>query len=269
MQGSGTRMINKPIIAVAALVVVLAAAGAYYMRSRAPLPSVATAPVGSVPAEEPAIAHPLPAAAENAASAAALPDLAESDAPLREALGQISSTDAVKNYLLPDNVIRHLVVTIDNLPRPKVAADRRPTVGVTGSFIADGDELHATLDRRNFERYKPMVAVIDKLDMQKLAAVYFHFYPLFQQTYQNLGYPNGYFNDRLVQVIDVLLAAPQVAAPIDLVRPNVMYIFADPALEARPAGQKLLIRMGMENAAVIKAKLSELRAIITAAPPKH
>ena len=48
-----------------------------------------------------------------------------------------------------------------------------------------------------------------------------------------------------------------------------MYTYADPALEARPAGQKLLIRMGPENAAAIKAKLTELRAVITAAPPKH
>jgi hypothetical protein len=73
----------------------------------------------------------------------------------------------------------------------------------------------------------------------------------------------------VVQVIDSLLATPQPAGPIELTRPNVMYIFADPTLEARPAGQKLLLRMGPENAAKIKAKLTELRAIIAAAPPKH
>jgi hypothetical protein len=48
-----------------------------------------------------------------------------------------------------------------------------------------------------------------------------------------------------------------------------MYTFVDPALEARPAGQKLLIRMGPDNAAAIKAKLMELRALITASPPKR
>jgi hypothetical protein len=162
-----------------------------------------------------------------------------------------------------------LVVTIDNLPRQKVAVGKRPTSAVPGTFVASGDELHATLEPQNFARYQPMVAVVAKLDMQQLAAVYVRFYPLFQQAYQDLGYPNGYFNDRLVQVIDSLLAAPQPTAPIALVRPNVMYIFADPALESRPAGQKLLIRMGPDNAAVIKTKLMELRAAITAAPPKR
>jgi hypothetical protein len=46
-----------------------------------------------------------------------------------------------------------------------------------------------------------------------------------------------------------------------------MFTFVDPTLEARPAGQKLLLRMGPDNAALIKAKLTELRATITAAPP--
>jgi hypothetical protein len=48
-----------------------------------------------------------------------------------------------------------------------------------------------------------------------------------------------------------------------------MYQFADPALEGLPAGQKILIRMGPENASIIKAKLAELRAIVTAGPLKH
>jgi hypothetical protein len=48
-----------------------------------------------------------------------------------------------------------------------------------------------------------------------------------------------------------------------------MYIYADPALESRPAGQKLLIRMGPENTKAIKAKLTQLRAVITAGQLKH
>jgi len=263
-------VVNKPMIAVAAAVVVLAAAGVYFFRhSAAPLPAAPAPAVNTAPDAEPAIEHPLPADAAASGSAAALPDMADSDAPLRDALARLGGADAVKSYLLPENVIRRLVVTIDNLPRQKVAVEKRPTPPIAGPFLAEGDELHATLDTQNYERYKPLVAVIGKLDMQQLAAVYFHFYPLFQQSYQNLGYPNGYFNDRLVQVIDVLLATPRPTGAVELVRPNVMYTYADPALEARPAGQKLLIRMGPGNAALIKTKLTELRAIITAAPPKH
>jgi Protein of unknown function (DUF3014) len=264
-------MINKPVIGVAAAVVVVAAGTWYYLQSRHAalprVPEVAQTPPAQPPVE-PAIQHPVPED-QGSASKAPLPPLADSDAAVSDALGQVAGAATVKEYLLPENIIRRLVVTIDNLPRQKVAVEKRPTGAVAGSFLANGDELHATLDPQNFTRYQPMVAVVGKLDMQQLAAVYVRFYPLFQQAYQDLGYPNGYFNDRLVQVIDTLLATPQPAAPIALVRPNVMYTFADPTLESRPAGQKLLIRMGPDNAAVIKTKLMELRTAITAAPPKR
>src|SRR3984957_13286525 len=265
-------MINKPMIGVAAAVVVVAAGTWYYLHSRqaavqrAPL---VQQPAPTAPPAEPGIQHPLPAAQGDSASNVPLPALADSDAALSDALAKVAGGSAVKDYLLPENIIRRLVVTIDNLPRQKVAVEKRPTGPVAGSFAADGDELHATLDPQNYARYQSAVAVAGKLDMRQVAAVYVRFYPLFQQAYQNLGYPNGYFNDRLVQVIDSLLATPQPEGPIALVRPNVMYTFADPALESRSAGPKLLIRMGPENAAVIKAKLKELRAAITAAAPKR
>jgi hypothetical protein len=92
--------------------------------------------------------------------------------------------------------------------------------------------------------------------------VYEHLYPLFQQSYEDLGYPGKYFNDRLVEVIDSLLQTPEVTAPVTLVQPKVFYEFADQDLEARPTGQKLLIRMGPANERTIKAKLREFRAEI-------
>jgi hypothetical protein len=263
-------MVNKPIIWVAALIFVLAAGGVYYLKHRnaatgVPPVSTSTAPTPG----EPGIAHPLPEESGSSGAGAPLPDLAASDLPLRDSLAQLTGADAVKNYLAPEDLIRRMVVTIDNLPRQKVAVGKRPTNPIGGSFAANGDELHATLDKQNFDRYKPMVAVIRKLDMQQLAAIYIRFYPLFQQSYQNLGYPTGYFNDRLVEVIDDMLATPEPKGAVELVRPNVMYTFADATLERRSAGQKLLIRMGPDNEEAIKAKLTELRAAITAGPLKR
>jgi len=262
-------MVNKPMIVVAAVVIAAALGVGYYLHSRGrQAPPAASQPAPPPAPQEPVIEHPVPPATGE--SQGPLPALGDSDPAMKDALSEVVGSDAVMQYLVPDNIIRHIVVTVDDLPRQKVPVERRPTVMVAGTFLATGDELHATLDPRNFARYEPMVGVVRKLDMQRLAQVYLRFYPLFQQVYQDLGYPNGYFNDRLVEVIDSLLATPQPRGPIELTRPNVMYTFADPTLEARPAGQKLLLRMGPENAAAIKAKLRELRTIVTAAPPpKH
>jgi hypothetical protein len=83
---------------------------------------------------------------------------------------------------------------------------------------------------------------------------------LFQQAYEDLGNPGKSFDTRLVEVIEHLLATPNVRDEIRLVQPSVLYRYADDRLEKLSAGQKLLIRMGPENAAALKAKLREIQA---------
>ena len=101
------------------------------------------------------------------------------------------------------------------------------------------------------------------LTTEALVAVYKHFYPLFQQQYENLGYPGKYFNDRVVEMIDHLLAAPEVREPVQLIQPGVFYEFADPELERLSAGQKIMVRMGYENMMKVKTKLREIREALT------
>jgi len=95
-----------------------------------------------------------------------------------------------------------------------------------------------------------------------VAGVYRHFYPLFQQAYRELGYPKGNFNERLVEVIDDLLDAPEPATPPEVVAPGVMYHYVDADLEALPAGQKILVRIGPANEGVIKSLLRQFRQAV-------
>ncbi len=249
---------RKPIWLVAgALVLISAAVLLYSWRSAKPKPP---GPVVASAPEAPAVQNPMPE--PPAGGAAALPPLDGSDAPLASALAELIGKPAVERLFKPELLVRHIVVTVDNLPRKRAAVELRPTRPVPGQFIAEGNDQHSTLDPANYQRYAPYVQVVQLLDIKQLAALYVHFFPLFQQAYQSLGYPNGYFNDRLVDVIDNLLATPEVNGDIVLVRPNVMYQFADPKLEQLSAGQKLLLRIGPVNAAIVKSKLRELRALI-------
>jgi hypothetical protein len=97
-----------------------------------------------------------------------------------------------------------------------------------------------------------------------------HNYPLFQAAYRELGYPHGYFNDRLVQVLDDLIDAPEPNGPIVLEKPKALYVFGDPGLQSLSVGQKLMVRVGPDNEAKLKAKLRDIRAALTGAhlPPK-
>lgn len=237
------------------------AGGLYYARNymdAKPVPQEAPPAANTAP-EEPKIRHPVPAQEPAEPEQKPLPPLAESDAPVREALTAPLGAEAISQFLVPDGIVRRFVATVDNLPRKKVAMQVRPVTSAPGAFITAGGEDDLTLDTENYARYAPAIKALEAADSKQLAAAYLRFYPLLQESYEGLGYPNRYFNDRMVQVIDHLLATPAVKDPIRLKQPHVFYEFADPRLEALSAGQKTLIRMGPENAAVVKKKLEELR----------
>jgi hypothetical protein len=251
----------------AAVAVVGLSVGAivYFSRQdKTPPPKPVTAlpaPAPTVP-EEPAIKHPL---AERERTEP-LPALNESDVPMQKALADLLGKDSVEALFKPDELVRHIVVSVDNLPEQKVAERIRPLKRVPGKFEVGGSEDAPVLNPANYERYHSLVQLIRSTDTKRLVETYSHYYPLFQDAYESLGHPPQYFNDRVVEVIDHLLATPDVPDPIALAQPNVLYEFADPKLEALTAGQKALIRMGSENAAVVKDKLRELRVELLAQP---
>ncbi len=258
-------MRNKAIPALAALLVLGSAAAWYWWGRIAPTPALPPAVTTPAPPDTgPAIRNPVPAAAGSA-----LPELGSSDAPFNAALTELPGARALADFLRPENLIRHVVATVDNLPRHRLAVELRPLQPASGSLVVSGGDQEATLDDRNDARYAALTAILGALDMHDVNALYRQYYPLFQRAYEDLGYPKGYFNDRLVEVIDHLLETPHLSGPVALVRPKVFWEFADPQLEARSAGQKLMLRIGSTNAAVVEGKLRELRALVAAAPPQH
>jgi hypothetical protein len=261
-------MNRKILLWIGALVAIGAAGGLYFYATRPPPPEAAPAPPPAAiattppPAGPPPIENPVP----ETPGAAPLPELDASDAPLRAGLEELTGAAALADLLRPEDLVRHLVATVDSLPRPRLDVEVRPLRRASGEFMALGPDDAAIMSPRNAERYAPYVRVVAALDMQRLAALYFHYYPLFQQAYRDLGNPDGYFNDRLVAVIDHLLATPDVPEPVRLVRPKVMYEFADPKLQALSSGQKLLIRLGPAQRHSVLAQLRTLRAAV-AHPP--
>ncbi|HLT90490.1 MAG TPA: DUF3014 domain-containing protein [Woeseiaceae bacterium] len=252
---------------------VVAALWFYWSRTRAPEPppEPATQAPEPVPEEEAPAgpAHPLPPpepAAQEEKQLEPLPPLDQSDEYFGMALTGLFG-DALDQYLVKQRLIERIVAAVDNLPREQLAERIKPLTPVPGRFAAQSkgdvaDERY-TLDPANYERYEPLVNMLAETGTADMVELYQRFYPLLQKAYVDLGYPDGYFNDRVVEVIDHLLATPEVEGPIELVRPNVLYEYADPELEALSTGQKALLRTGPENMAVIKAKLREFRTLIT------
>lgn len=230
----------------------------------APAPAMNTRPA----TPEPAVKYPVEAVP---ASPLAAPDLA---AALTELLGR----KAVASFLQTEDFPRRFVATVDNLGRGHAPPSLWPINPTPGQFTVDEADSGPVIGADNSLRYTPLVLLAETIDVGRAMALYVRMYPLLQQAYQDLGYPKGYFNDRLVAVIDLLLATPDasypmklqltdVKGPIPSVRPWTRYEFADPALESLAAGQKILLRVGPVNQRRLKAKLAEVRQQLTKSPP--
>ncbi|MBI5460909.1 MAG: DUF3014 domain-containing protein [Gammaproteobacteria bacterium] len=188
-----------------------------------------------------------------------LPTLNDSAAAMTEVFTDLLGADAMRALFNPDEIVRRFVLTIDTLPNKKLPRQQLLVKRVAGPFLVADEGGQRVIGPDNAARYAPYVQLAMRIDAKQLVGVYVRFYPLFQEAYAELGTPNAYFNDRLVEVIDHLLATPTVAEPIRLVQPKVFYEYADPALERLSAGQKILLRMGSANAGQIKEKLREIR----------
>lgn len=251
--------------------VVVVAAGGWLLRPRGggPVPADAV-PAASAPARqpdavapvEPGIRHPL--AADGLADAA-IPALADSDAAAWEALVEVAGDASVLDVLLRDHLVQRLVTMIDNLTEPRIATRALALRALPGEFATEADAAGAEgaslrIARANALRYEPWVRAFVQADPERLAAAYRRFYPLFQQAYAELGRPGAYFNDRLVEVVDHLLRAPEPAVPPQVVPgPQGRFLYADPALESLSVGQKALVRLSPEQRAAVKRQLRAIR----------
>lgn len=188
-----------------------------------------------------------------------LPALEQSDTRMKELLAVLFREQNLERLFFLEHFVERFVVMVDNLPRGQLPPTHRPVRKISGDFLVKGPPTELTIDPANARRYAPLLNLVNRVDQNAVIAVYTSTYPLFQSAYEKLGYPDRYFNDRLVEVIDHLLQTPVLTDPIFLTRPKYSYQFADPQLEALSAGQKIILRTGPENAALIRKLLRTYR----------
>lgn len=235
--------------------------GLYLLRNDAPDTEavVDTPPPVVAPPTQPPPA-PVADTAPPPARTLPLPPLDESDPEVLGGLTELFGQEAVMRHLVTERLVRNIVVTIDNVPRQQMALNQRPLQATPGDFITSGEESSVVLAPENFARYEPFVALVSNVDAKTLVSFYRGLEPLFQEAYEDLGHPDASFAARLNEVIEHLLQTPTPRGQIALVQPSVLYKYADERLENLSAGQKLMIRMGVDNATVVKGKLREIQA---------
>jgi hypothetical protein len=226
-------------------------------------PAQEQAPVPQPPASAP-VQYPV-AAEEQPLQAEEIP----------AALGGLLGTKAAATFLQTDNFARRFAATVDSLGREHSPSRTWPVLPPPGHFLVEERPDGTVIAPENAARYTPLVLLAGTIDIPAAVHLYRRMYPLLQQAYRELGFGERYLNDRVVEVVDLLLATPEppesprvdllpVKGPVPSLQPWVRYQFVDPSLESLGAGQKILVRVGPVNQRRLKTMLAALRKELTA-----
>jgi len=195
-----------------------------------------------------------------AEAAVDLPRLNDSDSFLVEKISELPSGTSLLSYLVDEQLVRRAVVLVENISRgqyPQTALPYKPIV--EEMQVSSDDGRLFSMEAASYTRFDAAVAAFVALDTEQTVGLYRLLSPLLQQAYAEIGFRDAEFEQALIKAIDAVLSAPEIEGPFQLVKPSVMYLYADTRLEELANMNKQLIRLGPENSARLKAKLREFK----------
>ena len=187
-----------------------------------------------------------------------LPTLNNSDTFVFEGLEAMQNGASVLRLLAQDQIVRKFVVFVENIsrgefPQPglpyRALGEEMPGRNIDENFFVMEDSAHA--------RFDEIVQTFVSLDTDAAVTLYRALSPLFQQAYAEIGFRNVSFDETLRLSINNIVRTTNMAGPYQLVKPSVMYLYADASIENLQEVHKQLLRIGPDNTIILKAKLRE------------
>ena len=263
------------ILLIAALIGVVAV-GALFLTGVLPQSEqVAPPPPTIVPEPEPELAEPIESTPTPAPETLVieeapvpapvqepLPTLDESDDEVRDAVADIPLGNPGQQYLMSSNVIERGTSMVYLLVQGEVPYKLLPIARPKGAFPIADDGTQVTVSADGFARYDALAQWLMSLDVEALAAALARFTPLFREAWSYYGEEAEAFDFAVISALDMVASTPEVdLASARLVRKEAVWLYEDPAIEGLPAIQKQVLRMGPDNAAIVKDKASQARTI--------
>ncbi|MBU2223267.1 MAG: DUF3014 domain-containing protein [Gammaproteobacteria bacterium] len=272
-----------PVVAV-----ILLAAGAWYLLKPEPAPIVVvektpTLPAVTQPEPEPADVlsaqqEPVDEISAQAADAGAdttvlpaeqevvatepLPTLDESDVYVQQKLLALPWKAGLASLFVNEEMIRRFVVQVDNIAQGRIVPEQALFKGLAQDFKAQKNDQQYQLEIANYKRYQRYLDLLESAPKAEVVALFNRLYPLLQQAYLELGYPDAQFRDRVQQAIRLLLSAPEIADEPRLALESVQYTFADPEIEQLSMAHKQMVRLGLKNQQRLKLLLAAYQPLL-------
>lgn len=211
--------------------------------------------------DDPVAAPPIEEAASiEEAPAAPLPPLNDSDGFVRS---QAAAFNLPSVWIADDELVRRFATLMAN-----AGGGETPPKRLSLSVLSPAEKFPVRqegekffVDPSGYSRYDSYLDQLERIDPGTLAAFIGLLGPLIKEALGELDY-QGSANAAALDAIDQALAAPVLEGEIELVRPGLMFQYADPALESLGGLQKQVLRMGPRNTQRLHAYLKRLRPLL-------
>ena len=201
---------------------------------------------------------PEPELNEDETNTIELPTLTDSDPFVFETLQTLQNGMALVNALAEDQIVRKFVVFVENISRGEFPQTGLPYKGLGQEMpVSEIDDNLFVMDQVAHSRFDQVVSTFVETDTDSAVIIYQMFSPLFQQAYAEIGFRNVSFDETLRGAINNVLRTTNMEGPYQLVKPSVMYLYADSSVENLAEVHKQLLRIGPDNTSALKAKLRE------------
>lgn len=215
--------------------------------------------IAALPEEvEPVELAPEPELNEDETNVIELPTLTDSDPFVFETLQTLQNGMALVNALAEDQIVRKFVVFVENISRGEFPQTGLPYKGLGQEMpVSEIDDNLFVMDQVAHSRFDQVVSTFVETDTDSAVIIYQMLLPLFQQAYAEIGFRNVSFDETLRAAINNVLRTTNMEGPYQLVKPSVMYLYADSSVENLAEVHKQLLRIGPDNTSALKAKLRE------------
>jgi hypothetical protein len=184
-----------------------------------------------------------------------VPELNASDEFVRALVRTLSQKPEWAAWLASGDLVRTFVVSVDKIAVGSSPNKELKAAAPAARFQTVGSGADLRIDPRSYDRYNSVANAVDAIDPEGAARAYRRLSPLMQQAFDELGYANLSFDDRLARALGLLVDTPVPEGDVMLRATSVTFQFADPELEALSPAQKHLLRMGPHNMRLVQTKL--------------
>ncbi len=216
--------------------------------------------IEAAPVEVAAVVEEAPVAEDNLIE---LPSLNNSDLFIIEKIQAFQNGVEIIQLLSSEQLLRSFVVFVENISRGEFPQTGLPYRSIVEAMpVTTVDDNLFMMDESAHARFDQVINTFVAIDTDQALFLYRSLSPLFQQAYSEIGFRNVNFDDTLRQAINNVLRSANVEGPFQLVKPSVMFLYADSSIENLDNVNKQLIRIGPENTEKLKAKLREFTLLL-------